>query len=367
MGTQHFSQSYREARRRFLDAARAHPRFDREWSRSFGDAGGAPLATDAVLIRGREPTRDLFVATSGLHGVEGFAGSAIQLAILEDATARDFAHDILLIHAVNPFGFHYKRRVNRDHLDLNRNGLTGGEPEFNAGYERVRRLFNPGRSLVGRPLAQRWIMARLLARAAVDKETVKRAFLAGQYSDPSGPFYGGTAVSAELENAAAILEEVCGDYDIMGHLDLHTGYGVRGRGHLLCHSEDTRRVWVALGFEPEPLQGGANYKMSGQMISYLRRRLNKARSSLLYLPVLLEFGTLGLDLKSQLESMRIMIVDNSAGTLANPTDEFLELFNPTCPRWRHDVSKQGLRYHRQLMEALGHGRVPVPEAMPERS
>ena len=62
------------------------------------------------------------VVSSGLHGVEGFLGSAIQLAMLEELKA-DTAKNIrwVFIHAINPFGFAQIRRFNEDNVDLNRN------------------------------------------------------------------------------------------------------------------------------------------------------------------------------------------------------------------------------------------------------
>jgi hypothetical protein len=84
-----------------------------------------------------------------VHGVEGFAGSAVQVAALKgiaaeaatDTTAaaaaaaaasasgnaastRSKPYTLCFVHAVNPYGFAALRRFNENNVDLNRNNLT---------------------------------------------------------------------------------------------------------------------------------------------------------------------------------------------------------------------------------------------------
>lgn len=356
MSSHYFSQSYREARERFLARVEGHPALDRQWSRSYGEAGGIALQTDAALLRGDPDAKLLLISTSGLHGIEGFAGSAMQLGIIDEFTEKGGAYDLLLIHAVNPFGFHFKRRVNADHIDLNRNALLPGESRENAGYAAIRHLANPGRPLLRRGIRQRWIMARLLLRAMVDRDSVRSAFLGGQFDEPDGPFYGGRETADEVKTVGDWLLELAPRYETFGHLDLHTGYGERGRAHLLCHSEESRDAWSALGFDPEPAAGGADYHMTGNLIGYLEHRLEAAAPELTYRAVLLEFGTMGMELRAQVESMRLMIVDNSMGTMHEPEPDFVEMFNPSSPRWRHESVQEAISVHRRLCESLAPDR-----------
>ena len=78
-----------------------------------------------VACLGPGQSRAVLVLTSGTHGVEGFCGSGCQVSLLEDSR---FLRQIeragialLMIHAVNPYGFSHLRRVNEDNVDLNRN------------------------------------------------------------------------------------------------------------------------------------------------------------------------------------------------------------------------------------------------------
>ena len=73
---------------------------------------GAALSIDIAWFGAQSPRRVL-VHSSGLHGVEGYAGSAIQLQWLDEglpALAGDAA--IVIAHILNPYGAAWLRRVN---------------------------------------------------------------------------------------------------------------------------------------------------------------------------------------------------------------------------------------------------------------
>ena len=121
-----FSADYPSARARFIEAAERAG-----WRREVHDIGvtgpaGESLGIDTALLGNPFP-ENVVIVSSGLHGVEGFFGSAVQLAFLEQHAARlrlppDAA--IILVHALNPFGFAWRRRWNEHNVDLNRNFLT---------------------------------------------------------------------------------------------------------------------------------------------------------------------------------------------------------------------------------------------------
>jgi len=102
--------------------------------------------------------------------------------------------------------------------------------------------------------------------------------------------------------------------------------------------------------------------MHGDLLSYLKHRLRETRPELNYYGIIAEFGTVGMHLGAQVDSMRIMIADNSMGTLHSPGEEFMELFNPASPRWRHEVIAQGLELSRKLAWALEAERPKVAPA-----
>ena len=111
-----YSDSYRDARSRFRAAAR---NIGAELEAQL--VQGAPdsdqnLTIDIARVGAPNPAWSVIVS-SGLHGVEGFLGSAIQISSLKQLSVSDLVEsggEFILIHAINPFGFQELRRVNED-------------------------------------------------------------------------------------------------------------------------------------------------------------------------------------------------------------------------------------------------------------
>src|SRR5262245_8050563 len=119
-GAGYFSSDYFTARDRFLQAAaRAGARLERLPLAARGP-GNEELGIDIAWFGARRPRRVL-LHSSGLHGVEGFAGSAIQLQLLDDAPALAGDAALVVVHILNPYGMAWLRRVNENNVDLNRN------------------------------------------------------------------------------------------------------------------------------------------------------------------------------------------------------------------------------------------------------
>src|SRR5438128_436045 len=95
---------------------------------------GEDLSVDVGWFGAAEPDHVL-VHSSGIHGVEGFAGSAIQLQIIDALPAIAENAALVLVHVLNPYGMAWLRRVNEENVDLNRNCLedaaySGAPPAY---------------------------------------------------------------------------------------------------------------------------------------------------------------------------------------------------------------------------------------------
>jgi len=116
-----FALTYDECRARFRRAAEAAgARFEAHAIEARGPEGQT-LSLDVARV-GRDPAARVLVVLSGTHGVEGFAGSAIQEALVRDfAAARPLPDDsaLVLVHAVNPYGVAWWRPLL---------GVSGGLP-----------------------------------------------------------------------------------------------------------------------------------------------------------------------------------------------------------------------------------------------
>src|SRR5438105_11933974 len=108
--------------------------------------GGEELTID-IARRGPESANRVLVVSSGLHGIEGFFGSAVQTGWLEAGGADRLPTGtaVVLIHALNPYGFAHLRRADERNVDLNRNFLRPGEPYRGSPplYARLDPILNP--------------------------------------------------------------------------------------------------------------------------------------------------------------------------------------------------------------------------------
>jgi hypothetical protein len=106
--------SYAEARAAFLRACADAGAELSSQRHPLPGPDGAPLFLDAARFGAPDARRVLLLA-SGTHGVEGFCGSGIQTWLLRGGLASRLPDGValVLVHAVNPWGFAWLRRVNR--------------------------------------------------------------------------------------------------------------------------------------------------------------------------------------------------------------------------------------------------------------
>ena len=99
---QYFSQSYDDARRRFLEVAKAADVAVNHHVHPLTGPGGGTLATDVARVGPRDAKRILGIG-SGTHGVEGYCGSGVQTTLLTEGFGKDLPPDtaIVFIHAIN--------------------------------------------------------------------------------------------------------------------------------------------------------------------------------------------------------------------------------------------------------------------------
>jgi hypothetical protein len=227
----HFAQSYAEARDKFLAAAKScQARTFRHVHPSERGARGEELSIDLAEI-GDEHAPSLLLLTSGTHGVEGFCGSGCQVALLSDAEfVKAVEHSgvaVLMLHALNPYGFSHLRRTNEDNVDLNRNFVDFSVPLSSApGYDEIHALLlpptwpPPAESEAG---LQAWIRNH-------GEKVFQAAVSGGQHKFADGMFYGGDRSTWSNASLRAVLRARASQRRRLGWIDFHTGLGPRGQG-----------------------------------------------------------------------------------------------------------------------------------------
>lgn len=387
-----FSKTYHEARQKFRQAA----------TQVGAELHALPVVVttaekeeeytiDIAILPGNNNKNEagLLVHTSGVHGVEGYAGSAIQIAFLESIYVKWKAQGsnnnapqlptIILIHAVNPYGMAKYRRTNEHNVDLNRNGLhveewsdeqmikaTQEPTEVYAPYQQFGHFFNPQR-------APTWWNAfiGLWTKAIVPLlrhgyYALKAAMVTGQYYFPRGIFYGGN----QLEPSYKLLWEFFQDY-LQNHnytgpvtwIDVHTGLGKSGQDTIILSNQQhhhsgqdalqTHFPGVSIpqtdNQEAQSVQKG--YEQSKGFAPKFFRRLfctdndNEQTNHHNYLGMVQEFGTVPGVLVAH-----ALILENQAYQYL-PPEKALEwakvttkrAFYKQTPEWRKSILERGLQ------------------------
>jgi len=229
----HFSTTYADARSKFLGTCAALGLADEHHIHPERGCEGEELSTDVVRF-GPDNASHVLFTMSATHGVEGFCGSGAQIGALRSGLYDDLPDDlaVVLIHAINPFGFSWLRRVTHENVDLNRNHLdhNADYPE-NEGYEQLRDAICP----------QQWTEdSQAATRAVLDAYaqahghmSLQAAVSGGQYSHPEGLFFGGNATTWSARTMASVISKHATGARHVGFIDYHTGLGPYGYGELI--------------------------------------------------------------------------------------------------------------------------------------
>ena len=227
----HFARSYAEARAKFLAAAAALGlSVTSEVLPALRGVDGEELAMDVAEF-GPANADTVFVLTSATHGIEGYCGSGAQVALLHDdaflRAARNAGIALLLIHAVNPHGFSYGRRVNEDNVDLNRNFRDFTQPlPDNPAYAEIHPVLLP--ATWPPPKESDEAIGAYIAKHG--ERAFQAALTGGQYSYPDGLFYGGARPTWSNRTLRAVLRRHGARRRRVAWIDFHTALGPRGHG-----------------------------------------------------------------------------------------------------------------------------------------
>lgn len=230
----YFSATYAEARAKFLEACAAQGlSVENNLNDKAKGADGESLYMDAVRIGPEKAAKVLFVS-SATHGGEGFCGSGVQVGMLREDMLNNLPEDVavVLIHAINPYGFSHIRRVNEDNIDLNRNFLDydKGLPE-NPDYAEVHDMLVPD-DWNGPAFKQ----AEKDIQDYIEKKgigTYQQAVSGGQHIRANGLFFGGVAAAWSNKTLRAIVKKHAGNATHIAMMDFHTGLGPYGHGELI--------------------------------------------------------------------------------------------------------------------------------------
>lgn len=293
-----------------------------------------------------EKKKKCLVHISGVHGVEGYLGSNIQNQILQriaqDEVFRSSISDdlqIVIVHAVNPFGMSWYHRTNEENVDLNRNSMSN--------YDIENKLFGKWEPLMSSrsDLMLKLQFLKLIPSILIHgKDKLFRAIAKGQSQFPNSLFYAGNKLQFELSSLLSHLQPIIDADAELFVLDVHTGLGARAQESLLLDGFDNDLD--VLFFENkfstkviQPLITPGYYRAEGTLSLLLKRNWGTKNVHHIFQ----EFGTY--DFKFV---MRQLIRDQHMQTRSS--QEMLETYFPKDDQWLNTCSQAGLLRFTQLVQ-----------------
>ncbi len=372
----YFAESYEQCRIKFRQsAAKIIPLFENvevSWL-SVASEIDSDLTMDYCYIPAQKEQKRLLILMSGIHGVEGYVGSAVQQMFLSEMVPtlnyQDQNHQdlgILIVHAINPYGFKYKRRVSENNVDLNRNCMADPEgfQSQNKGYAALNGWLNKNRKLnvteFNHFFFPLYSVQKMLKHS---KKIIRQAILQGQYDYKNGIYYGGQSLEPNIKLLTGLLKRVGKEYETVFAIDLHSGYGKRGNLHLFPMSLDSiskkqRIETLFKGFHIDWGDTNDFYTVNGDLLSYIEQILTPPK----YMSMPFEFGTL--DTQTTMGAMKALhnvIIENQGAHLgyANKRDEsiaqtrFLEGYFPSSPAWRSKAIRDARVLFKHIIKEYG--------------
>lgn len=322
------------------------------------------LTIDTCLISGN--AAQLLIVTSGIHGGEAYASSAVQRMFMDMLAANGVKRpDILLVHAINPFGMKYFRRVTENNVDLNRNFDTDTKlfAEKNAGYTALVSLLNPtSKASLWSPRYLFFPLRAIYNIVTEGMSALRQAILQGQYEHSQGVYFGGKAFEQQKALLDPVFLHAANGKKIVTVIDLHTGYGERGTAHLFPNippNNEVKQLTEKLfaGYKID-WPGGDFYATHGDFSAYLGLI---QKPGVKYIPMVFEYGTLDSQTtRGSIVSIQNTILENQAfhHGCASVTDcqrikaNFREMFFPSSLSWRSKILRDSRILFQQVLQRM---------------
>lgn len=367
----YYYETYDECRNAFIKSiVKFSTDFDSVKSGNFYVHGKADndLTINWCYIPAQKTRDKLLIINSGLHGIEGYTGSAVQIMFIEKILNQYIPDNmgVLLLHGLNPYGFKYNRKTTEHNVDLNRNCITHDQ-NFdirNQGFANLTGFLMPADPVNINNLRNRFFHMTAIYRIIQKSMPVLRqAALQGQYDFEKGFYYGGKDYEPQIKTLEPFLVNLINDYSMVLNVDLHTGYGERGTMHLFIDKPEDEAVLkgVETIFEGIKIDWGSDedfYSIGGEYISWI----NSLVPGVLCIPMCFEYGTLNSqEIFGSLKSIQIMILENQGAHYGYKNEKsekkvkymFKEMYYPSSPVWRTKIMADSYEMLSRMVKNFG--------------
>ncbi len=358
---EYFPKNYIESRSRFLADAKALGA-DCSLGRWVIPSRIDPdLTVDYAWLPQTKDPKNLVVLISGIHGSETYTASAVlHLFMQEILPGIDRRHTgVLVVHAMNPYGFKYHQRCTENHVNLNRNFSVTGEifKKKNQASSEMHDLFHTAGPVTDSNSKLIHMMKKVADKIFfnddISVDQLTKSIAPGQFEKPEFLEYGGKQTEPQTKALIDLVGRLMPKYENVIGLDIHTGLGDRGRLHLLTdgygqtlnpellkqilHTEEDKEFYVLTPPEAEgfyEVDGSTNIMfgdlaLAGQRVCALT----------------LEFGTLGHTLEQQVQDWNSFMTEHQGHIYGYASEELKKLVRdrnfersyPNSDSWREAV------------------------------
>lgn len=357
----YYPKSYHHSREVFRAYAERIAHFNEKTQNeafAIASAKDDDLTVDTCFIPAEKTPTHLIILSSGVHGIEGYVGAAMQFLFFEKILPQlNLEHtSVLCLHSINPFGFKYNRRVDENNVDLNRNFSIGRDLFFspNGGYAKINAFLNPCRPLAISTLFGEYSdMGELFYYLkSYGKQVLRQAVLQGQYQFAQGIFYGGKSFCPQKEIVENLVKKHLKTHQMIFHADFHTGYGERGKLHFFGFPPTNPQQEGVMhhlfkGYKVDMGHEKDFYQIKGDFTQFIAMLTRPEHHYIA--PMTFEYGTLDSQKIQGFIQSFYRVRHENQGFHHGYSDEksaekikqqFRELFFPSSEKWRQQVVEQ---------------------------
>lgn len=349
----YFSKTYEESRESFLS----------DFEKNKDHWASASLRNDEILEGlfidiaryNSKMKKNLLVLSSGLHGIEGYVGTAM-IRCFSEKFIHTIDHEntsIITIHSLNPFGMKNYIRTNENNVDLNRNFVRNWQNlKKNHEYEKARDYLESSCALAD-PFFNKldFFFSSIGQLIRSGGEGFKKAVLGGQYTYPDGLYYGGKDYEKSTEIMIDLIKKTLKDsFENIIFIDLHSGIGEKEKMSIVNSALDEKKTGALKRdfnySDIKKVEKEDFYKISGDMIDYIYHQKRLLVPDKNVYACTFEFGTLGEDFIGLLRSMRNTINMRkirknyvASSYREKYLREYREMLNPSEHIWKMEAVK----------------------------
>lgn len=356
----YYPKNFTTARRRFRELVQQASRNKKIETWQVPSAQAHDLSADSAYFPAQKKAKTLFVFISGVHGLEGYTGHAIQAMFLKELLpyADQDETGFLFVHALNPWGFEFHSRNTENGVNLNRNCST--RPQLYSA-QNIRSLELSDRFIPRGPVDTE--QCHLLQNkhetdagiffADVSMDDFIKSVGRGQFHSKEGLEYGGKGPEPQIRQFIRCLEEIIPQYQDIILFDIHTGLGHRGQLHLLTgdvegcvHPHLFNEIFNPQQdrdlYEFTPADAEGFYETLGATNNIFPEIAEPHQR---VCAMTMEFGTLGHDMPTLLDGLNRWLLEHQGSIYGyahsdlekKVKEKYLEKFFPQDPLWQKSV------------------------------